>query len=120
MTIETTPFDAAKYLATPEAQAVVIRDALATGDAGYIAHALAVVARARGDDEAPKAKLSPAEIRKRQKACDSARASVRLSGLDVGPGGEAAAARFVAGETDMAGYLRDVHAIAASVRMMRG
>ncbi len=50
MTIETTPFDAAKYLTTPEAQAVFIRDALATGDAGYIAQALAVIARARGDD----------------------------------------------------------------------
>lgn len=43
MTIETTPFDAAKYLTTPEAQAVFIRDALATGDAGYIAQALAVI-----------------------------------------------------------------------------
>ena len=50
MTIETTPFDAAQYLTTTEAQAVFIRDALETGDSGYIAQALAVIARVRGDD----------------------------------------------------------------------
>lgn len=44
----TTPFDATKYLADPEAQAIFLRDALETGDAGYIAHALGVIARARG------------------------------------------------------------------------
>lgn len=48
MTIETTAFDAAKYLGDPEAQAVFLRDALETGDAGYIAHALGVLARAQG------------------------------------------------------------------------
>ncbi|MBS7702703.1 addiction module antidote protein [Chelatococcus asaccharovorans] len=48
MTIETTPFDAAKYLGDPESQAVFLRDALETGDAGYIAHALGVIVRARG------------------------------------------------------------------------
>ena len=48
MTIETTPFDATKYLGDPEAQVVFLRDALETGDAGYIAHALGVIVRARG------------------------------------------------------------------------
>ena len=48
MTIETIPFDAAKYLGDPEAEAVFLQDALETGDAGYIAHALGVIVRARG------------------------------------------------------------------------
>ncbi len=48
MTIETIPFDAARHLATPEAQAIFLRDALETGDAGYVAHALGVIVRARG------------------------------------------------------------------------
>ena len=48
MTIETTPFDAAEYLGSPEAQAVFFQDALETGDTGYIAHALGVIARAQG------------------------------------------------------------------------
>lgn len=46
-TIETIPFDAATYLDTPEKQAVFLRDALETGDAGYIDHALGVIIRAR-------------------------------------------------------------------------
>ncbi|MBU0642088.1 MAG: putative addiction module antidote protein [Alphaproteobacteria bacterium] len=48
MTIETTTFDAAKLLGDPEAQAIFLRDALETGDAGYIAHALGVIVRAKG------------------------------------------------------------------------
>ncbi|MDQ7262273.1 putative addiction module antidote protein [Paracoccus sp. PS-1] len=48
MTLKTTPFDAAKYLGTPEAQTEFLRDALETGDAGYIAHALGVIVRAKG------------------------------------------------------------------------
>lgn len=47
MTIAATPFDAAKYLGRPEAQAELLQDALETGDAGYIAHALSVIARAK-------------------------------------------------------------------------
>lgn len=46
MTLETIPFDAAKYLATPQSQAELIADALESGDAAYIAAALGVVARA--------------------------------------------------------------------------
>lgn len=46
MPIETTPFDAAKYLDDPEAQAAFLTDALETGDAGYIAHAMGVIAPA--------------------------------------------------------------------------
>ncbi|SDG16489.1 probable addiction module antidote protein [Celeribacter baekdonensis] len=48
MTIETTTFDAAKHLGDPEAQAIFLRDALETGDTGYIAHALGVIVRAKG------------------------------------------------------------------------
>lgn len=48
MTVKTTPFDAALYLDTPEAQADLLNDALETGDAAYIANALGVIARARG------------------------------------------------------------------------
>lgn len=48
MTLKTTRFDAAKYLASPEEQATFLEDAFASGDPAYIAHALGIVARARG------------------------------------------------------------------------
>lgn len=48
MTLETTPFDAAEYLTDAASQAELITDAFESGDAGYVAHALGVVARARG------------------------------------------------------------------------
>ena len=48
MTLETTRFDPAEYLDTPEAQAELFSDALESGDAGYITHALNTIARARG------------------------------------------------------------------------
>jgi probable addiction module antidote protein len=48
MTLETVPFYTDEYLETPEAQAEFLADAFETGDAAYIAHALGVVARARG------------------------------------------------------------------------
>ncbi|MCK0538879.1 addiction module antidote protein [Alcanivorax quisquiliarum] len=41
-------FDAAYYLDSPEELAEFISDALETGDVAYIAHALGVVARAKG------------------------------------------------------------------------
>lgn len=44
----TTPFDPAGYLAAPESQTFLLDDALASGDVGYIANALGVIARARG------------------------------------------------------------------------
>lgn len=46
MTAKTKPFDAAGYLNTAEARDEFLRDALETGDAGYIAHAETVVAQA--------------------------------------------------------------------------
>ena len=49
--VKTEPFDAARYLVTPEAQAELLNDALASGDAAYIAQALGVIARARGMTE---------------------------------------------------------------------
>lgn len=51
MAIETTLFDAAKYLDTPESQAELLADALDSGDAGYLVHALGVIARAKGMTE---------------------------------------------------------------------
>jgi len=44
-------FDAAKYLDSDEAVAIFITEAMSSGDAAYIAHALGVVARARGRGE---------------------------------------------------------------------
>ena len=46
--LETTVFDAARYIDTPEAEAEVLADALESGDSRYIAHALGIIARARG------------------------------------------------------------------------
>jgi probable addiction module antidote protein len=43
-----TDFDPAEYLTSDEAIAVFMADAFETSDAGYIAHALGVVARAKG------------------------------------------------------------------------
>ena len=48
MPLETLPFDPALYLTDAAAQAELIDDALASGNAAYIANALGVVARARG------------------------------------------------------------------------
>ena len=48
MPIETTPFDAAEYLGDAESQEVLIKDAFESGDPHYIAHALGIIARARG------------------------------------------------------------------------
>jgi probable addiction module antidote protein len=48
VTLKTEPYDPAEYLTTPEAQAYLLNDALATGHAGYIADALGIIARARG------------------------------------------------------------------------
>jgi probable addiction module antidote protein len=46
--IRTEPFDAARYLTSPEAHAELLNDALASGNASYVAHALGVIAHARG------------------------------------------------------------------------
>lgn len=51
MPLETTPFDAAEYLTSEEAQIELLKDAMEEGDPTYIAHALGVVARARGVSE---------------------------------------------------------------------
>jgi len=51
MPLETTPFDAAEYLTSEEAQIELLKDAMEEGDPAYIAHALGVVARARGVSE---------------------------------------------------------------------
>lgn len=43
-----TPYDPAEDLSSDEAMAVFMAEAFQTNDAGYIAHALGVVARAKG------------------------------------------------------------------------
>ena len=48
MTIETSPFDAADHLQSPQAQQELLDDAFASGDPAYVAAALGTVARARG------------------------------------------------------------------------
>jgi len=48
MTLKTSKFDPALLLETDEDMAVFLSEALATGDAAFIADALGVVARARG------------------------------------------------------------------------
>lgn len=55
MALKTTPFDAAEYLDTTEAQAEFITAALETGDAAFIRDAVNTVARARGMSEIAKA-----------------------------------------------------------------
>lgn len=46
--VKTEAFDAARYLTSAESQAELLNDALASGNAGFIANALGVIARARG------------------------------------------------------------------------
>ncbi len=48
MALETTVFDPAEYLDDDEAIAGYLSDALETGEPAYIAHAIGVVARAKG------------------------------------------------------------------------
>ena len=48
MSADLQPFDAAKYLKDPDDQAELLTDAFASGDAGVIAAAIGIVARARG------------------------------------------------------------------------
>ena len=42
------PFDASEFLDDAESQAELLTDALATGKAGVVAHALGIIARAKG------------------------------------------------------------------------
>jgi probable addiction module antidote protein len=48
MPIETFPLDTSEMFDTPESQAELLADAMETGNAEYIKHALGIVARARG------------------------------------------------------------------------
>jgi probable addiction module antidote protein len=49
--LKTRPFDPAEFIDGPKSEALILADAFDTGDAGYIAHALGVIARARGISE---------------------------------------------------------------------
>ena len=44
--VKTESFDASRYLTSADSQADLLNDALASGDAAYVAHALGVIARA--------------------------------------------------------------------------
>lgn len=46
--LQTYPYDPAEFIDSPEAEAFLLADAFATGDAGYIAHALGIIAKSRG------------------------------------------------------------------------
>lgn len=46
--LKTTRFDASEHLETEEAQARFLADAFEEGDPAYIAHAIGIVAKARG------------------------------------------------------------------------
>ena len=48
MTLETTPWDSADYLDTPEAVAAYVEAAYEDGDPALITHVLGTVARAKG------------------------------------------------------------------------
>lgn len=48
MVTKTLPFDASEFFTDAEAQNELLSDALESGDAQYIAHALGVIAKARG------------------------------------------------------------------------
>jgi probable addiction module antidote protein len=52
--VNLTNFDAADYLTDADSQTELLNDALATGNAAYIAGALGVIARARGMSEVAK------------------------------------------------------------------
>lgn len=54
MTENLTTFDPAELLTSDEAIAAFMADAFESGDTGYIAHALGVVARARGTTQIAK------------------------------------------------------------------
>lgn len=56
MTIQTKPFDAAKYLTNPDDQADLLADAIKSGDHSYITVAEQIVARARRPDDAAELK----------------------------------------------------------------
>jgi probable addiction module antidote protein len=49
--VKTIPFDASRYITSPEGQQELLDDAFASGNAAYIANALGVIARARGMTE---------------------------------------------------------------------
>ena len=51
MVIKTNKFEPETHFTSLAAQRELLKDALATGDAGYIADALGVIARARGMTE---------------------------------------------------------------------
>lgn len=61
MATETTRFEATDYLTTDEARREFLTDALESGNAAYIAHAVGILARAHGMGE-----LASATGRKRQ------------------------------------------------------
>ncbi len=56
---ETLAFDAAQYLTSAQAQAELLNDALASGDAAHLSYVLDVIARARGQLTSPEVDDTP-------------------------------------------------------------
>ncbi len=48
MAITLLDYDSADHFRTPESQGDLLADAVESGDAGYLAHALGIIARAQG------------------------------------------------------------------------
>ncbi|WP_370930996.1 addiction module antidote protein [Bartonella sp. DGB1] len=46
--MEITPFDTSKYFKTEESQEILLQDAIDSGDSGYLAHALGIIAKNQG------------------------------------------------------------------------
>ncbi len=46
--LKLTPWDGSEFIAEPDAQADLLADALESGEARYVAHALGLIAKARG------------------------------------------------------------------------
>ncbi len=57
------------------------------------------------DKKAERPAISETERRRRQEACDYARASVGLEGFKLSQADEEHAARFIAGEIDLAEFV---------------
>jgi probable addiction module antidote protein len=83
------PYDAAEALGTAEAIDEFMKDAFESGDAGYIAHALGIVARAKGMTEVAKETGMAREALYRSFASDgnptlkSVRAVMQSLGLEL-------------------------------------
>jgi probable addiction module antidote protein len=78
MAIETTPFNASAFLTSVESQAELLADAFESGDATYIAHALDIVAKAKGRTTVKEANALSEVLFKALKEKENSRLSASL------------------------------------------